>query len=99
MAKPGSLVLCLRQVSPGAMVTPTSVPDRVISKDANDIDGPVKIQVIARGPLNNPDSANTLTATQWVIPGRHITGGDAWLLEMPNFSVSATAEATFGTST
>ncbi len=64
-----------------------------------DIDSPVKIQVIARGPLNNPDSANTVTATQWVIPGRHITGGDAWLLEMPGFSVTATAEASFSAGT
>ena len=34
MAKPGSLMLCLYEVSPGAMATATSVNVRVISKDA-----------------------------------------------------------------
>ena len=40
-------------------------------------------------PLSNPDSANEVSATQWVIPGKHLTGGDGWLLEMPGLSVTA----------
>jgi hypothetical protein len=56
-----------------------------------DLAQPTKIQVVVEGPLSNPDSANRVTATQWVVPGKHLTGGDGWLLEMPGFSVTAQA--------
>jgi hypothetical protein len=55
------------------------------------LDRPTKVQVTVEGPLNNSDSANRVTSTQWVIPGKHITGGDGWLLEIPGFSVTAEA--------
>ena len=29
--------------------------------------------------------------TQWVVPGKHITGGDAWMLELPGFVVDVIA--------
>ena len=50
---------------------------------------PTRIRIVAVGPLSNPDSANEVSATQWVIPGKHLTGGDGWLLEMPGLSVTA----------
>lgn len=56
-----------------------------------ELDRPTKVQVTVEGPVNNPDSANRVTSTQWVIPGKHITGGDGWLLEIPGFSVTAEA--------
>ena len=56
-----------------------------------DLERPTKVQVIVEGPLSNPDSANRVTSTQWVIPGKHVTGGDGWLLEIPGFSVTAKA--------
>jgi hypothetical protein len=52
-----------------------------------DIDEPLRIEVAAIGPLAQPQSANKIAATQRVIPGKHITGGDAWVLEMPGFIV------------
>ncbi|WP_425409953.1 hypothetical protein [Hyphococcus sp.] len=52
-----------------------------------DIDAPVKIRVEATGPLAQPQSALTVTSEQWVVPGHPVTGGDAWLLEMPGFAV------------
>lgn len=52
---------------------------------------PTKVKVTVEGPINNPDSANQVTSTQWVIPGKHITGGDAWVIEMRGFSVTAEA--------
>lgn len=71
---------------------PVSTEDAAAYTTSIDIDSPMRVEVVARGPLANPDSANTVSATQWVIPGKHITGGDAWLMEMPGFSVSATVE-------
>jgi hypothetical protein len=35
-----------------------------------------------------------VSAVQWVVPGKHITGGDGWLLEMPGFVVDVLAPPT-----
>lgn len=51
------------------------------------IDEPKRIEVSAYGPLGQRQAANRVSSTQWVIPGRHIDGGDAWLLVMPGFAV------------
>ena len=56
-----------------------------------DLVKPTRVQVTVEGPLSNPDSANRVTSTQWVIPGKHVTGGDGWLLEIRGFSVNAGA--------
>ena len=56
-----------------------------------DLDRPIRVQLTAEGPGSNPDSANIVSATQWVIPGKHLTGGDGWLLELRGFSVTANA--------
>ena len=52
-----------------------------------DIDEPTLVKVTAYGPLAQRQSANKVSATQWVIPGKHITGGDAWMMELPGFVV------------
>ena len=39
---------------------------------------------MARLPRN---TANTVSSVQWVVPGKDITGGDGWLLEIPGFFV------------
>lgn len=46
------------------------------------LDAPRRIEVTAFGPLGALGSANTTTATQWVYPGKHLTGGDGLLLEL-----------------
>jgi hypothetical protein len=55
-----------------------------------DLDGPRLIRVTARGPLAAQQSANTVSLTQWVYPGRNITGGEkggGLLLEIPGLVV------------
>jgi hypothetical protein len=52
-----------------------------------DLDVPRLIEVEAYGPLAQRQSAQRVAATQWVIPGRGISGGDGWVLEMPGFAV------------
>ena len=59
-----------------------------------DLDRPRRLEVTAYGPLANRASANTVSSTQWVLPGRDITGGDAWLLEMPGFAVQVLSPST-----
>ena len=56
-----------------------------------ELDRPTRVKVTVEGPINNPDSANQATSTQWVVPGKHLTGGDGWRIEIRGFSVTATA--------
>jgi hypothetical protein len=52
-----------------------------------DIDRPTRVKVEAFGPLAQRQSAGTVSATQWLIPGVGIAGGDGWVLEMPGLVV------------
>ena len=52
-----------------------------------DIGEPVRVEVTAMGPMAQRQSANTVSATQWVVPGKHLDGGDGWLLVLPGFVV------------
>lgn len=58
-----------------------------------DIDEPTRVEVSAFGPLAQRQAANTVSLTQWLIPGRDIVQGDALLLEMPGFAVDILAPA------
>lgn len=51
------------------------------------LDEPTLVEISAFGPLAQRQSANRVRATQWIVPGKHITGGDGFLLEMPGFNV------------
>ena len=52
-----------------------------------DLEGPRRIEVTAYGPLAARQSANTVSATQWVYPGKDITAGNGFLLELPGLIV------------
>jgi len=53
-----------------------------------EIDEPRLIRVTAFGPLAAQQSANRVSLTQWVYPGRNIAGGTAgFLLEIPGLIV------------
>jgi len=68
---------------------------RAVLSDANsakfeatiDLQAPTLIEVEAIGPLAQMQAAHRATSSQWVVPGRHITGGDGWVLELPGFVV------------
>lgn len=61
-----------------------------------DLARPRLIEVEAYGPLAQRQSAQRVTSTQWVIPGRGITGGDGWVLELPGFVVDVLAPPAHG---
>jgi hypothetical protein len=55
-----------------------------------DLDAPRLLKVTAYGPLAAQQSANTVSLTQWVYPGKDITGGvkgGGFLLEIPGLVV------------
>lgn len=51
------------------------------------LDQPRLIEVTAYGPLAAQQSANKSSATQWVFPGKDLTGGDGFLLELKGLVV------------
>jgi hypothetical protein len=52
-----------------------------------DIEKPTHVEIKALGPLAYPDSAHSVSITQWVLPGKDITEADGILLELPGFIV------------
>jgi len=68
-----------------------STEDAGVYRARVDLAEPRKLKVTARGPLAQPQAINTVSVTQWVVPGKDITGGDALLLEMPGFVVDVLA--------
>lgn len=52
-----------------------------------DLSEPRLIEVEAFGPLAQLQSAHRVLSSQWVVPGRSITGGDGWVLELPGMVV------------
>ncbi len=56
-----------------------------------DLDAPRMIEVEAYGPVGQPQAAHRVLSSQWVVPGKGITGGDGWVLELPGFVVDVLA--------
>ncbi|WP_321393100.1 hypothetical protein [Emcibacter sp.] len=52
-----------------------------------DLDEPRLIEVEAKGPMAQMQSAHRIVSSQWVVPGKHITAGNGWILELPGFVV------------
>ncbi|NJM54967.1 MAG: hypothetical protein HC841_02725 [Verrucomicrobiae bacterium] len=51
------------------------------------LDEPRLVKVTLFGPLTQKQSAVEVSATQWVVPGKHIDAGDAWTIEVPGMIV------------
>lgn len=73
---------------------PVSTEDSAKFTATLDLETPRLVKVEAYGPLSQRQSAVTVTSTQWVVPGKDVTGGDAWLLELPGFVVDIVAPQT-----
>lgn len=59
-----------------------------------DLDRPVKLRAEVTGPLGHPENMASASAEQWVVPGKHVTGGDAFELELPGFVIDIAAAPT-----
>ena len=59
-----------------------------------DLEEPRYLQVTAFGPLQRRESATRTSMTQWVVPGRHLTGGDGWVIELSGLLVQGNLAAT-----
>ncbi len=66
---------------------PVSTPDAAVFRAELDLAEPVRIEFSAEGPLGQPQATARASVTQWVVPGKHLTGGDGIRLELPGFVV------------
>jgi hypothetical protein len=66
---------------------PISTPDAAVFHAELDLTEPVRIEVTAEGPRTQPQAMNRASVTQWFVPGKHVTGGDGLLLELPGLVV------------
>ncbi len=57
-----------------------------------ELSAPMLVEVIASGPLEFPQARQSISLTHWLLPGKHVVGGDALRLELPGFVVTARAE-------
>ncbi len=52
-----------------------------------DIDRPRLVALEIAGAEGGPMAAARLVSTQWILPGRHVTHGDGWVVEAPGLIV------------
>jgi hypothetical protein len=52
-----------------------------------DLQRPRLVTVTATVPTLPKAAAISVSATQWVLPGKPVNGGDGWVLEMPGFAI------------
>lgn len=72
-----------------------STPDSAVYRATLDLAKPRRVTATVTGPLSQPQAATTVTSTQWLLPGRHVTEGDGWILELPGLVVDLVEPAAF----
>jgi hypothetical protein len=73
-----------------------STPDAAVFHASIDLDEPRLVELTVFGPLAQRQSAVTVSVTRWILPGKHLTDGDGWLVEMPGLAVDALEPAAGG---
>ncbi len=66
---------------------PLATPDAASFTAVLDLDEPRRVEVVAFGPLAQLQAATKVSATQWLLPGKHVDQGDGLLLVMPGLAV------------
>ncbi len=64
-----------------------STADSAVYNARLDIDRPRRVRVTVRGPVGQPQAMAEASSTRWVLPGKHVVGGDGWLVTVPGFAV------------
>lgn len=71
--------------------------DAAVFSTSVDLDRPRLIAVEVGSP-EGPSRAGRQISTQWVLPGRHLTHGDGWVVEMPGLVVDIVTPVAHGFS-
>lgn len=72
-----------------------STEDSASFRTSLDIDRPRRVTLSVEGPLSQPQAATRATSTQWILPGRHLTAGDGWLMELPGLIVDVASPVAY----
>jgi len=64
-----------------------SDPSAAAFRTTLELEAPRRVEVEVFGPLAQRQAAARATSTMWVVPGRHVSGGDGWLIELPGLVV------------
>ncbi len=65
-----------------------STPDAAAFLTAIDIDRPTLVEAIITGPNAKPQSAVTVRSQRWFLPGKDLTIGDGWTIELPGLAIT-----------
>ncbi len=52
-----------------------------------DIEEPTLVRLRAFGPIEREGNQIEVTSSHWVLPGKHLTAGNGWLVEVPGFLI------------
>ncbi len=66
---------------------PLATPDAAAFTATIALEAPRRIEVVATGPIGQPQATVRASVTHWIIPGRHIDQGDALTLVMPGLAL------------
>ena len=72
-----------------------STKDSASFRTSLDIDRPRRVTLSVEGPLSQPQATTKATSTQWILPGRHLTAGDGWLMELPGLIVDVASPVAY----
>lgn len=61
--------------------------DSAAFRTSLDLDQPRLIRAEVAGPGVQQQAGHAASATQWVVPGKHLSAGDGWVIELPGFVV------------
>ena len=67
--------------------------DAAVFAAAVDIAQPTLIEVTVQGPLHYPHASQRVSLTHWLVPGRHLSGGDGLSITLPGFVVTGRVAA------
>lgn len=74
---------------------PVAASGDALFKATIDLDEPRYLEVTAFGPLERRESATRTAMTQWVVPGKHLSGGDGWVVELAGLFVQGSIESSY----
>jgi hypothetical protein len=70
---------------------PISTEDAAKFEAVVELKEPRLLEIAAFGPVAQRQAAVRVASSQWVVPGKHLTGGDGWVLELPGLVVDVLA--------
>jgi len=66
---------------------PLATPEAAAFTATIALETPRRVEVVATGPIGQPQAAVRASVTHWIVPGRHIDQGDALTLVMPGLAL------------